>query len=271
MANKKVKGKEKSSAKKVSKTKVPSARIKEQSTQPVPIIDVNKLVEEGDASLLAQREERRTKRQERVEARKELSSKVNAGLRIVHNKFGNGSKVVNAAGDARAVTANIPDSLKGLTTSLKDIKNTTREESRKQRPPLYINVMQDGSFDYSGRYDKDSSLHCYLNGSEVAMIIPKKAKKNEVKQIENDSNEEEVMEKKTGKTVKTVAKVATKKESADRPAKVSGTFKPTKIKDIVAALKAKKVVRHERGFLPKLKNLITKNQDLMWPVSITKE
>jgi len=220
----------------VKKSSAPAAPVAKK-TPPVAkaveqIADVGAMMEQDDKRTADKQAADKIKREEKAIQRKELSSKVNAGLRVVHNKHGNGSKVVNSAGDTRAVTANIPDSLKGLTSNLKEAKIATRDESTKQRRPLYINVLQDGSFDMSSRYDKDSSLHCFLNGAEVAMIV---TKKSTVKENNNNQNLEIMSTTTKGKT-------EVKKVAAKKTANATGKVIEKTVAQVLALIKAGKEV-----------------------------
>lgn len=208
-------------------------------------LDIEKLVDKGKESLANKRNERKAQRKEARVARKEASGTGDGSIK--HHKDGS-STTYDKRGQAVAKTF----AQNGKSFTLKEAKLHAKDESKQHRKPLYVNVTEKGDFDFGLGYDPKSSLHCYRNGSEVAMEVPKKGPSS-IKQTPEGENST------------TMAKA----KKNDRPAKKSvGKIQKLSIKAIVALLKKGKVVRHERGFLPKLKNLTKKNQDLVWPVSV---
>lgn len=193
--------------------------------------EIASLVDKGKVALEQRREERKEKRAERKE-----------------------QKIT-----ARATEVKGGSTYSGKNFTLKEAKLYAEDESKQHRKPLYVNVTEVGDFDFSLRYDPKSSLHCYVNGSEVAMVIPKKNGTKTIKQTA-EAGESETQEEMATSTAK----------KATPAKKVTGGAKIQKltIKAIVGLLKKGMKVRHERGFLPKLKNLTKKNQDLVWPVSV---
>lgn len=208
---------------------------------------VEKLLEQGKASIAKKKEDKKAKKAARKEKQAELASQTSKGLRVKHDKIGNGSKVVNAAGATRSVTYPIPESLQGDFKDLKTAKAGAKDESRAHRQPIYINVLGDGSFNYSTKYDKDSSLHCFRNGSEVAMIV--------TKQSEPKENNKQMATTTKGKPAK--------KAAVKSNVKVEGTKKEMKVKDIIAGLKKGQRIVNKKGRLFNAKKLAAKSPDLI--------
>lgn len=216
--------------------------------------DPTKLMEQADKAKAQRKADKKAKRMERKEQKAQLAEKHSTGLHTIPDKKGNGSRVVNAAGNIRAVTFATPESLQGDYKNIKDAKLAAREESRQHRKPLYLNVMADGSFSYSLKYDKDSSSHCFRNGAEVAMVIPTKSAAKQNKQTVETENSQ---------VMATIKGKPAKKATSQAVRKVEGTKKEMKVKDIIVLLKKGVRVLNKKGKLFNINKLKTKSADLL--------
>lgn len=133
--------------------------------------------------------------------------------------------------------------------------------SKKERKKtFYLNVDPEGEIEVSNDFDKDGSLVCYRNGSEVALPEPTNAEpKTKTKSTTTKPGEPETImakKKEVKKAAKKVAKKSTGKSNSLYGPSVTGAGQELTVKKIREALKAGKTVRKaNNGFYLSIKFL----------------
>lgn len=176
------------------------------------------------------------------------------------------------------VIQNHKRNMKNEKMALMEAKQKASDLSRKY-PDKKIYILVDGEGDCSLSFNPvvpgHEVMHCYRNGSEIALevntpepiVTPKTKSKNKTTEQMTTASKKAAPAKKSAAAkksapAKSAKKAAAKKESKPRVDLTGKKFAPMKIKDIIKLLKAGKKVYNEAGIL-NVKRLQKKtNQEL---------